>query len=66
MNVCLFLCFGEVVNKHTRHFPYSLQACGFNSAMTGYYIEVAVDNNWIDKSELTQRRAELVFLSDRP
>ena len=61
-NVSLLLGFGKVVCKHARHFFDAFLTSRDSSAVSGDDAVVAVDDDGIDKTELTERRAELVDL----
>ena len=61
-DVRLFLGFGEVVCKDTRHLSDAFLLGGNNTTVTGNYAIVTVDDNRIDEAELTKRGAELIDL----
>ena len=61
-NVCFLLRFGQIVHEHTRHFVDALFFRRRDSAMTSDHIEIPVDNDGIDKTELPEGRTELIDL----
>ena len=55
----------KIIYKHTRHFGDVLGFRSENSSMTCYDVEIPVDDNGIDKAELTKRGTKLVQLFRR-
>ena len=51
-----------MVGKDTRHFGDAFLLGGKNTTVTGNYAIVTVDDDRIDKTELTERGAELIDL----
>ena len=57
-DVRFLLRFGEMVNEHTRHFLDAFRLRRHNSAVSGNNGQIPVNDDGINKPELTQRRTE--------
>ena len=53
-DVGFLLCFGKVVGKDTRHLRDAFLLGGKNTTVTGNNAIVTVDDDGIDKAELTE------------